>query len=247
MDIRTDDTGLPDDGYALVREIKILNGRVEYLTSWAKDVKKWIAEDARRTRAVAGGEYTRDDGSKRVLRVDHRPAAVVKRFQYDPFIEAMPREIVNRYVEFTPPKYPKALRLASANGRRSREWSAFESRGAELEARETPGRNEWLCSPMASIGHGLFVLDQKAKTYQAAIDARRDVLTEMAIERAWPSGMTGKDDGRVLLSATKPSRELRDRKAALRAYPGFFKPSNRAAGTAIGFYVPGASLDDEDL
>lgn len=247
MDINTpyglSEVRIPAPGYALIEDIKHLDGRISFLDEWAKDI---AAHMKNTPRAYDGTEVKGPDGPRR-LRIVHRAAATRRWFDYPSFKKATGWQEFDAVVRTIPPKHKRALRIgAPLPGKRSREWDALAKVGRAAEAAEYPQAHSWRSASIEQLSTGLFDLRRTQKTYEEQKGELRDRLIDMADTWEWEDMLWGKDDGRMILTPAKPRYEpAGDREALLRRYPQFVKTSRQGEVVAVGFYPPGKE-DEED-
>lgn len=242
MDINEfQDFNIPAPGYDLIRQIKGLDGRLEFLTEWAKDITTHMKREPRR---YDGREVMGPDGPRR-LKVVSRAGTTVKSFQYAKFQAATGRQEFNRVVRTITPPHARALRLAAPMpGKRSLEWDALAAAGRRAEIEEYPGKHAWHQAQPEVLTRALYSIKQSVKSYTADKETLRGQLLTMAETWDWADNLLGNGDGRMILTPAKPRFELIDREAALRQYPLFVTSSRRAPSESVSFVVLGS--DEEE-
>lgn len=235
------DINIPAPGYDLITQIKGLDGRIEFLTEWAKDITGHMKREAR---TFDGREVMGVDGPRR-LRVVTRAAASVRTFEYGRFQDSVERKVFNSVVRTIPPKHARTLRLAAPlPGKRSLEWNGLAAVGRAAEAAEYPGKHAWPTAQPDVLTKALFSIKQTLKSYTDDKEALRDQLLSMAELWEWGDNLLGHGDGRMILNPAKPKFELRDRDAALAQYPNYVNISRRAASESVSFVAIGSDEDD---
>lgn len=233
---------IPTDGYRLVRDIKNIDGRLDFLNTWTTEVKKHMA--ANRRSNFDGMEVVGSDGVRKRLRVINRPAARVARFDYERFKGSVERRVYEQTVLEIAPARPKTLRIAAAlPGKRSLEWCELESDGRKDEERKYTSRNDWRSASAKVMAGGLFTLNERIKALGDEKDALRYALIDMAVSQDWDDYLWGHYDGRIVFGTAKPRRELRDRDAAMAKYYSFVRHTENSGTTTVGFYPV---KEDED-
>lgn len=239
MDIKTDGITIPAPGYALIEQIKAVDGRIDYLTEWTTEIKNYIKADLRTSRTYDGMEMAGAAGKRR-LRVIQQPRVATKTFDYGRFSRAVSPDVFRSVVRTTPPKYPCNVRIAAVGGakRVSHEWTDLALVGRKEEAARYDSRSTWKDRGPRIIASGLFALDERIKEHQKTRLALRDELRAMATEGDWArhSMLMGKFDGRLFMPKAPVTHELIDRDMAMRQYASFVNHGQRAAHAVVGFY-----------
>jgi hypothetical protein len=211
------DINIPAPGYDLITQIKGLDGRIEFLTEWAKDITGHMKRDARR---FDGREVMGVDGPRR-LRVVKQPATTVRTFDYTGFQNNVERKVFNSVVRTIPPKHARTLRLAAP----------------------LPGKHAWPTAQPDVLTKALFSIKQTLKSYTGDKEALRDQLLSMAELWEWGDNLLGHGDGRMILNPAKPKFELIDREKALAQYPRYVEIGRRAGSESVTFVVIGSDED----
>lgn len=239
------------DAYDIICQIKRLDGRGDFLKTWADEIAGHIALAAP-SRWANLPNLTTPKGERELRVVRFKPSKSW-RFDSAKFARDQSPNTCKGIVTVTPPKFPRGIRLASARvGKASREWAALAQQGAVAIAAEYPNRSSWKSAPMPLLAQGLYDLRALAKESKAERESLRDELCQMAEERQWKTGMFGRlnGDGRVYLPENKPSVAMDkslDKAALRRRFPDYFTLTETKGYTAVGFYVPGKDeSDDQD-
>lgn len=241
MDTDIDITPLPAVGYDLVRGIKEMEGRIEFLDQWATEVKDFIK--AAPPHVYDGMEF--DGDCTRRLRVRRLPARQQRRFQFSRFVKEHPG-LAGRFVRPIAPPHPVTVRLSGVKSTRSQEWAELSRVGATAERKAFPLRDEWQRrSTPAGVAGGLLEITDRMKVWEQRRDELREALLVQALEDGWRVPMAGHGDGRLFLPRARMRYEaVLDRDELMRRYPEYVSVTPVKPTVSVGFYEVTADYDD---
>lgn len=236
MSIQFKDIQLPDFGYELVRQIKALDGRIDFLTQWDKEIKQHVEKYDRKFNDT---EFVDSAGQAVRLKVTRTKPSQTRRIQYAE-IEKRNRALFQQAVIKTPPPFPRTPYFVSHTHRvRSLEWSSLSKVGFEAEQRSFPSRGDWKKASGSVLASGLRTLRLRRKGYATDMEELRLKFAEMAEECEWESGICGQHDGRVQLREAAAKYALKptiNRETFLRDHSAYVSFGTRAGGTTVAFY-----------